>query len=58
MLLRSLFGCRVDYATLYGIVYRVLTPEVPIAGLGIAWKPEQLTPVLSTFLENIRNLTK
>ncbi|MGF1673745.1 MAG: LysR family transcriptional regulator [Rivularia sp. (in: cyanobacteria)] len=39
-----------------GVVYRVLTPEAPIAGLGIAWKSENITPVLSTFLEIVRDI--
>ncbi|NJL64294.1 MAG: LysR family transcriptional regulator [Methylacidiphilales bacterium] len=39
-----------------GVVYRVLTPEAPIAGLGIAWKSKNITPVLSTFLEIVRDI--
>jgi DNA-binding transcriptional LysR family regulator len=41
-----------------GVLYRTLIPEAPIAGLGIAWKPNNPTPVLSAFLEIVRSLAK
>lgn len=41
-----------------GVIYRKLTPEAPIAGLGIAWKSNNSTPVLSAFLEIVRSFTK
>ncbi len=41
-----------------GVIYRQLIPEAPIAGLGIAWKSNNPTPVLSAFLEIIRNMLK
>ncbi len=39
-----------------GVVYRTLNPEAPITALGIAWKPENITPILLAFLEIIRSL--
>jgi hypothetical protein len=39
-----------------GVIYRKMIPEAPIAGLGIAWKSKNITPVLSTFLEIVRDL--
>jgi DNA-binding transcriptional LysR family regulator len=41
-----------------GVIYRQLIPEAPIAGLGIAWKPNNPTPVLLAFLEIIRSFAK
>jgi DNA-binding transcriptional LysR family regulator len=41
-----------------GVLYRTLIPEAPIAGLGIAWKSNNPTPVLSAFLEIVRSLAK
>jgi DNA-binding transcriptional LysR family regulator len=41
-----------------GVIYRKLIPEAPIAGLGIAWKPNNPTPVLLAFLEIIRSFAK
>jgi DNA-binding transcriptional LysR family regulator len=41
-----------------GVIYRVLTPEAPIAGLGIAWNPENITPVLLVFLDIVRSFTR
>jgi DNA-binding transcriptional LysR family regulator len=40
------------------VVYRVLIPEAPIAGLAIAWKSKNISPVLSAFLEIVRNSSK
>lgn len=39
-----------------GVVYRTLNPEAPITALGIAWKPENIIPILLAFLEIIRSL--
>jgi DNA-binding transcriptional LysR family regulator len=41
-----------------GVIYRQLIPEAPIAGLGIAWNPGNITPVLLAFLEIVRSLVK
>jgi DNA-binding transcriptional LysR family regulator len=41
-----------------GVVYRILNPSAPIAGLGIAWKSNNPKPVLSVFLEIVRSLAK
>jgi DNA-binding transcriptional LysR family regulator len=41
-----------------GVIYRVLTPDAPIAGLGMAWKSNNPTAVLSAFLEIVRSFPK
>ncbi|BDA69498.1 LysR family transcriptional regulator [Rivularia sp. IAM M-261] len=38
-----------------GVVYRVLNPEAPITALGIAWKSENIIPVVLAFLEIVRS---